>query len=97
METKNYLALRRDTVSGVIEKDETSCHFSEWWSGDGIDFSFGENKTVSLHIDELHAIVVAASLMGMVEREEVREDVKRLKDSWINWVDHLNKIKNTEV
>lgn len=91
---KNYFSLRRDTSSGVIEKDDTQCTFQEWWNGEGIDVRFEDNTTLSLHHQHLHCIVAVAALLGLVDRDEVRETVRKLRTSWIT--QHANTITYSE-
>ena len=81
----NYFNLRRNTTTGCIERNDSSCVFSEWWNGEGIDFVFNDKTRVELHADQLHAIVVGSVLMGMIDQEEVGEDVKKLKESWVKF------------
>lgn len=83
---RDFCSLRKDTTSGIIEKeglsgDDVSCVFHEWWNGEGIDFHFDE-KIVQLSITEMHCIAAAMSVLEMVDRDEVREDVRRMKQSW---------------
>ena len=78
--------IRKDSTVGIIEKDDIfgkfSLHFSEWWNGEGMDFTFDEDKRISLHIEEIHTLVVSAIATGMIDMESVEEDVQSLlKDS----------------
>ena len=41
--------IRRNSLSGIVETESfgeknVSLHFAEWWSGEGVDFTFDENK-----------------------------------------------------
>lgn len=93
---RDFVSLRKDTTSGIIEKegiagDDVSCVFHEWWNGEGIDFNFDE-KIVQLDYTQLHCIAVAMSVLGMVDRDEVREDLRRMKESWNDrsqYIQHL--------
>ena len=50
-------SMRRNAMSSVVAWNdmagkEQSCHASEWWNGEGVDFTIlkdNEDKTVSLH------------------------------------------------
>lgn len=78
--------IRRDAIVGIYEGktlEHVALHFSEWWNGEGADFSFGDDKKrISLSIDEMHAISVAFLLLGMVDKDEVDDEVEKIqKDS----------------
>ena len=74
--------LRKNSITGIIESQgitETSLHFSEWWNGEGMDFTFDENKRINLHIDEIHSLMVAVVASEMIDIGSVMEDVANLK------------------
>ncbi len=75
--------LRKNTISGIYESDyglsPVSLHFTEWWNGEGMDFTFDEKKHISLHIDELHAMMVSALASGMLDIGDVMENVAEMK------------------
>ena len=74
------VGLMEYTVLG--EDKETVLNFSEWWSGDGLDFTFDDNATsISLHVDDLTAIVTVAIATGMIELKECKRKAARLKES----------------
>lgn len=94
---KVYFALRKNGISGIIETECTEkvkLHFSEWWNGEGMDFTFTvkkqPDKTFSLSLEEMAALVSAAMAVGMIDMEEIDENVQRLNRSW----DDLKNIKN---
>lgn len=75
---------RTNGVVGVLELDglvPVTLHFSEWWNGEGGDFNFLQEKSkqISLHMDEISAIVVAANLMGMIDFKEIKNKTKKVK------------------
>jgi len=76
--------LRNNSITGIYESNDglsdVSIHFSEWWNGEGMDFTFNEKKNVSLHIDELHGMFACAVASGMVDLEEVIRESAELKD-----------------
>lgn len=78
--------IRRDAIVGIYEGktlEHVTLHFSEWWNGEGADFTFGnDKKRISLSMDEMHAISVAFLLLGMVDKDEVDDEVEKIqKDS----------------
>lgn len=81
--------IRRNGIVGVIEQDglqgNVHTHFSEWWNGEGLDFQIettGEDqKKISLHLDELHTIVVAAAAAGMVDLKSAYHDAEKLNQA----------------
>jgi hypothetical protein len=76
---KNF---RNDSITGIYESEGLSrvnLHFSEWWNGEGMDFTFDEKKPISLHMEEIHALMVSAIVTGMVDIGMVMEDVAEMK------------------
>jgi hypothetical protein len=76
---KNF---RNDSITGIYESEGLSrvnLHFSEWWNGEGMDFTFDEKKPISLHMEEIHALMVSAIVTGMVDIGMVMEDVSEMK------------------
>jgi len=75
--------LRKNTISGIYESDyglsPVSLHFTEWWNGEGMDFTFDEKKPISLHMEEIHAMMVSALVIGLVDIGRVMEDVAEMK------------------
>jgi hypothetical protein len=70
---------------GLLDVD---IHFSEWWNGEGYDLSISskdgmiedsvaEEIDLSMHIDELHALVRLALNLNIVSLDELQEDVKK--------------------
>jgi nucleoside diphosphate kinase len=76
---KNF---RNNSISGIYESEglsRISLHFNEWWNGEGMDFAFDEKKPISLHMEEIHAMMVSALVVGMVDIGSVMEDVAEMK------------------
>jgi hypothetical protein len=76
---KNF---RNDSITGIYESEglsRISLHFNEWWNGEGMDFTFDEKKPISLHMEELHAMMVSALVIGLVDIGRVMEDVAEMK------------------
>ena len=74
--------IRRNSITGIIESQgltEVSLHFSEWWNGEGMDFNFDDKKFMSLHSEELSAIMVAALAAEMVDIGSIMEEVVEMK------------------
>lgn len=72
---------RKNGIVGIIEQDSVQLHFSEWWNGEGADFTFTrskKDKIYSFHLDELHAIMVASKLMDMIDFDEIQKDVDHI-------------------
>jgi hypothetical protein len=69
--------IRRNSITGIVEHKgltDVSLHFSEWWNGEGVDFTFDEEKYIHLHLDEIHALFVAMVATEMVDMDEVIND-----------------------
>lgn len=82
--TKN---IRYNSVSGLYETESTTgkivTHFSEWWNGEGLDFTItgdAEDKSIGLHIEEMHHIAVIANALGFIDLDEVKRDSDELND-----------------
>ena len=76
---KNF---RNDSITGIYESEglsRVSLHFNEWWNGEGMDFTFDEKKPISLHMEEIHAMMVSALVIGLVDIGRVMEDVAEMK------------------
>jgi len=65
---------------GMIE-DPTTLHFSEWWNGEGIDFTFGDNedKHISLHQTELESLFIATIASGYLDTKDLIKQAKKLR------------------
>ena len=76
---KNF---RENSITGIYESEglsRISLHFNEWWNGEGMDFTFDEKKPISLHMEEIHAMMVSALVIGLVDIGRVMEDVAEMK------------------
>jgi len=76
---KNF---RNNSITGIYESEglsKVNLHFSEWWNGEGMDFTFDEKSPISLHSEELHALMVSAIVTDMVDIGTVMEDVAEMK------------------
>ena len=74
LRTNGFVGIYEDTDS----LNPVSLHFSEWWSGEGADFSF-DDKKFSLNIEEMKAIAVAACLMNMFDPEDIIQEVSEIR------------------
>lgn len=88
---------RKNAVVGLVEHDglaKVSLHFSEWYNGEGADFEFlgDDRKKFSLHTDEIHALIVASRLLGMVDSTEIEEDVQKIKQDTAKRKKDLKKL-----
>jgi hypothetical protein len=78
-----FAEMRKTGYCGVLEYGEKTISFSDWWSGEGLDIRLDENgdNSISLHLDDLHAMMVIAVATGSIDLEEVLLDSKKLKES----------------
>lgn len=101
---KEHFDVRSDTISGIIQTAEIDLHFSEWWSGDGIDFSFSKGDpgslthhtatvNISLSMAEIMGLVTAAVYCGMVDMEEVEDNVDKLKKAISKREETIKRLK----
>jgi hypothetical protein len=71
-----YSNFRKNALAGIIENDGFSIHASEWWNGEGLDFSIDVKgsppKTISLHIEELESLVILAAAMKFIDFDYVK-------------------------
>lgn len=87
MVEKNFSSLRTNSMTAVIQtNDNTGIHATEWWNGEGIDFTFDfkENsniltKRIELHIDEIADLVTIAIAMGYVDIKECTKNAKKMQ------------------
>jgi len=76
---KNF---RNNSITGIYESEglsKVNLHFSEWWNGEGMDFTFDEKSPISLHSEEIRALMVSAIVTDMVDIGTVMEDVAEMK------------------
>ena len=89
--------IRRNSITGIIESEgltNVSLHFSEWWNGEGMDFNFDDKKFVSLHSEELSAIMVAALAAEMIDMGSVMEEVVEIKADSKRREEHIERIRS---
>lgn len=90
--TGEHFDARRNGVVGILENDDVNLHFSEWWNGEGVDFTFSKGKngsltahmtdrTISMDMNMISFLVTACVYMGMVDMDEVNENVEKLEAS----------------
>lgn len=80
--------IRKTGTVGVIEYEHLSLdktqylHFSEWWNGEGMDFTFNHGKkiekNVSLHLDDIQALMTACIATGMVDVEFCQKEADEI-------------------
>lgn len=70
-------SIRKDSFVGMTHVNDdpnTGVHFSEWWSGEGLDITIHRKSQpdimIGLHLDEIAAVVTAALATRMVDLEE---------------------------
>ena len=82
---RHVMSLRRNSATGVIEDDNVKFHFSEWWNGEGLDFTFTRGKKelyFNLNMHEIAALVSACHALGMFDLDEVIENAETLLRQW---------------
>ena len=93
--------MRKNGYVGVLEAESlsgenVSVHFSEWWNGEGLDFTieYGNRKTgvITLSSDEMHLMVTAMVATGMVDLVEIESAANRLVTESKARADLLTKI-----
>lgn len=94
--------IRRNSITGIVEiasfgEKDVSLHFNEWWSGEGVDFTFDENKKVSLHLDEIHALFVAMVATEMVDMDSVINDAYDMRRESADREEHIRSLRNKYV
>lgn len=81
--------LRKDGIVGIIDFDVNTVpmmlHFSEWANGEGLSFSCStaegdDEREISLHLDEIQALAVAAYVSGLLNLNELKEQAKKIKN-----------------
>lgn len=72
--------MRKNGIIGMIENTTTTLQFSEWWNGEGLDFVFDEDKKISLHLDEIELLCIAAYASEYMDMEEIIERAKELQE-----------------
>lgn len=102
---REYYDVRKNATAGVIENEDVKLHFSEWWNGEGVDFTFTKGMDGSLtrtladkhcpfSMSEMTAIVTVAMYMGMIDMEEVEENVRRLENSMVTKKRTIGLLRN---
>ena len=92
--------IRRNSITGIIESEgltNVSLHFTEWWNGEGMDFTFDEKKVISLHSEELKALMVAALAAEMVDIGSVMEEVVEIKADSKRREEEIERIRSSYV
>lgn len=77
--------VRNTNVVGLIESDDglmLTVHFSEWWNGKGLDFTFlnERRKFISLSLEEMEAMVVAMRMAGMIDLKRIKKICEEAKE-----------------
>lgn len=90
--------IRYDGIVGMIE-EPAYVHFSEYWSGEGLDFVIGEKdqKTISLSIYEIEAVVLAAYVSGFVNLDAIKQIGELMKREAKNRKKELKSIRNSNI
>ena len=92
--------IRDNAIVGMIDFEDalvpTSLHFSEWWNGEGMDVNFTNesNKTISLHSDEIEALVVAAKIVGLINFKSIKRRVKQVRKETQERKQHLKNVRD---
>lgn len=92
--------IRDNAIVGIIKFEDTlvptSLYFSEWWNGEGMDVNFTNesNKTISLHSDEIEALVVAAKIVGLINFKSIKRRVEQVKKETQERKQHLKNVRD---
>jgi len=82
--------MRKNGMVGALEENEFDktihMHFSEWWSGEGMDFDVervghkgqSENCKYSLSIAEMNMVASVMLACGMIDLDDVKEKADQL-------------------
>ena len=94
--------IRRNSVTGIVEIDSfgekgVSLHFAEWWNGEGVDFTFDEKKFIHLHLDEIHALMVAVIGAEMVDLDTVISDAYDMRRDSADREERIRNIRSRYV
>lgn len=81
--------IRKNGIVGVLEWEDYTddkikyLHFSEWWNGEGVDFTFNhgtlKEKRIDLDISEMENLAVAMIVSGYIDIDECRKKAKKVK------------------
>ena len=89
--------IRRNSVVGIIEDQDDfppySIHFSEWWNGEGLDFTLTDESTVRLHDTELSAIVTVAIATGFVDIDACIRKAAEMNAASIDRDEYIKQIR----
>lgn len=93
--------VRDNAIVGVINFEDSlvpvTLHFSEWWNGEGMDANFinETGKSISLHMDEIEALVVAAKLIGLIDFKQIKKRVKEVQEATQKRKQEIQDFKDT--
>lgn len=79
----------RKGLVGLVEYkgiEKVSIHFAEWWNGEGLDFTFLDEKGVdekrlSLHGEEMKVLAAVMVKSGYIDIDEVKELAESIKSA----------------
>ena len=92
--------IRDNAIVGIINFEDalvpTSLYFSEWWNGEGMDVNFTneQGKAISLHSDEIEALVVAAKIVGLIDFKSIKKRVKQVQKKTQERKQHLKNVRD---
>ena len=92
--------IRDNAIVGMINFEDAmvpaSLHFSEWWNGEGMDVNFTNDrqKIISLHSDEIEALVVAAKIVGLINFKSIKRRVKQVQKETQERKQHLKNVRD---
>jgi len=96
--------IRRTGTVGIIEyghlgSDKTQyLHFAEWWNGEGCDYTFNhgekDERHVSLHMDDLEALVTAAIAGGLIDIDVCKEKAEELERASEERAERIRQFNN---
>lgn len=88
--------LRRNGLIGLLEHSgliDVSIHFTEWWNGEGFDFSINDRPAVSIHADELTALVAIGIATEYIDLDTCKEMAEELLSKSQQREEHIDAIR----
>lgn len=97
-------SIRKDTISGLIEYTDMGSdvnhylHFSEWTNGEGMDFVIDHmernERSISLSLDDIAALVTACIASGFVDVKECKQAAKEMNAASKKREEIMEEIRN---
>lgn len=88
--------LRRNGLIGLFEHSglvDVSIHFTEWWNGEGFDYSINDRPIISIHSDELSALVAIGIATEYIDIDQCKEMAEELLSKSQQREEHIDTIR----